>query len=471
LNRNIEERVEQLKVFFKPRSIAVIGASSKPMKIGNVIVKQLKKRYSGKLYPVNPRHEEIEGLKCYPTILDVPGDVDLAVISLRADLVPGVVKQSIEKGVKGIIIVSGGFSEIGPEGARLEMQIRDMISRSEVRVIGPNGLGVLDLYTGVDTFFLPEERMKRPPKGRIALISQSGALSAAITDWAAAEGIGISRAVSYGNKIDVDDVDLLYYFAEDEETRVIAMYVEGLKPGRGKEFIEAARYVAGKKPIVLLKGGKTARGAVAAASHTAALAGSYEVFRSALRQAGIIEADSIEDLFDLARALSMQPPAKGRRAAVITNAGGPAVMATDALERHGLEIPILSDETQRKLREKFPPYYVTKNPVDLTGDGSSEDYRHALETVLTSGEIDVLLVIALVQTPKLNVDVADLIVEKAGRHGIPTVAMSFGGELTRKLEARLEENGIPVYETSERAVRALWSLVEYGEIKRRLGGG
>ncbi len=459
------QSTSSIEVFFKPRSIAVVGASPTPGRLGYVVVQRLVNRYKkGKVYPVNPKYGEVLGLKCYRSVEEIPGPVDLAVVLVPAPLVPGVVESCVRKGVRGIIIISGGFAETGPEGAKLEEKIRETIRGTGTRVIGPNCIGVLDLHGGMDTFFLPEEKMMRPPPGDIAIISQSGALLSAMLDWAAHMGIGVSKAVSYGNKIDVDEVDMLEYLANDPETRVIVIYVEGLRPGRGKAFIEAVRRIVREKPVIVLKGGRTERGAVAAASHTAALAGSYEVFRAALRQAGAIEAVDVVDVFDLAKALTMQPPARGDRVAVITNAGGPGVMATDALESLGLRVPLLSEELQARLRERFPPFYSVKNPVDVTGGGSNEDYRHAIEVVVRSDEVDALLVVALIHPPGFSAELADIIAEATKGTGKPVVAMSFGGGETSVLRGKLEKSGIPVYETVERAARALWALYRYGKV-------
>ena len=454
-----------IEVFFKPRSIAVVGASPTPGRLGYVVIQRLLNRYKReRIYPVNPKYGEVLGLKCYRSVEEIPEPLDLAVILVPAPMVPGVVEACVRKGVRGIIIISGGFAETGPEGARLEERVREAIRGTGTRVIGPNCIGVLDLHGGMDTFFLPEEKMMRPPPGEIAIISQSGALLSAMLDWAAHMGIGVSKAVSYGNKVDVDDVDMLQYLAQDPETRVIVVYVEGLKPGRGKAFIETVRRVVREKPVIVLKGGRTARGAVAAISHTAALAGSYKVFRAALRQAGAIEAADVVDVFDLAKALTMQPPARGNRVAVITNAGGPGVMATDALESLGLRVPLFSEELQARLREMFPPFYSVKNPVDVTGGGSNEDYRRAIEVVVRSGEVDALLVVALIHPPGFDAGLADIIANTTRGTGLPVVAMSFGGGETSVLRRKLEKSGIPVYETVERAARALWALYRYGRV-------
>jgi len=275
------------------KSVAIIGASNKEGKVGNIILKNFIKRFKGKIFPVNPKYKEIFGLKCYPTVLDISEDIDLAVIAIPAELVPEVVKQCSEKGVKYCIIVSAGFSEIG----RKDLEKKILKYKGNMKIIGPNGMGIYDPYSGIDTFFVDESRVPRPPKGKIAILSQSGAIALALMEWLALHDIGVSIIVSYGNKIDMDDVDFLKLFKEDENTKIIFMYLEGLKEGRGREFIKIAKelYEKGKR-IVVLKSGKSRRGKVAISSHTASMAGEYEIYKFAFKQAKIIEAKNTEDL-------------------------------------------------------------------------------------------------------------------------------------------------------------------------------
>ncbi|NPA99697.1 MAG: CoA-binding protein, partial [Crenarchaeota archaeon] len=321
-----------IEKFFNPNSVAIVGASPKPGKVGNVILANFKRRFKGRIYPVNPKHEEIMGLKCYPSIKDLPETPDLVVIAIPAPKVPQVLRDAGEKGVKAAIIISGGFRETGTEeGKRLEEEIVKISKEYGIRILGPNCLGIYDNWSGVDTFFLPDEKMMRPPKGKISFISQSGAFASALLDWMAYRNIGISRAISYGNKIDVDDVDLLEFLAKDDKTGLIIMYLEGLKPGRGRLFIDKAKEVVQKKPIVIYKAGKTSRGSTAAASHTAALAGNYAIYKAAIKQAGLIEATSFDEIMDLSKILLTQPLMKGRKVYVVTDAGGVGVMLTDAL--------------------------------------------------------------------------------------------------------------------------------------------
>lgn len=451
----------ELDVFFNPRSVAIVGASPREGSIGRAILENMMRRYKGAIYPVNPKYSEILGLKAYPRLTDIPDPVDLAVIAVRAQIVPEIMEDAAAKGVKGVVIVSGGFAEVGVEGEKLQRRIVEIARKTGIRVVGPNCIGVYNALTGVDTFFLPWDRMKRPHKGPIAIISQSGAFLASVMDWAAEAGIGITKAINFGNKIDVDEVDLLEYFGEDHNIKVIIVYLEGVNPGRGKDLIRVAREVTTRKgkSIILLKGGKTASGARAAASHTAALAGSYEVFKAAMRQANIIEVEDTITLFDMAKALALLHPPRGNRVGIITNAGGPGVIAADNLAKYGLEVPQFSEELKAKLREVFPPRVAVNNPVDLTGDATDEDFKRAMEIVMDSDEVDMLLVLALMQPPTITLKVADYIADIAWRRkDKPVVVVTIGSEYARKFREYLESRGIPVYDFPERAVRALYAL-------------
>ncbi|RLG77229.1 MAG: CoA-binding protein [Thermoprotei archaeon] len=462
---------EDLKNFFEPRGIAVIGASPKRGSVGYVIVDQLKKRYRrGRIYPVNPKYSEILGLKAYPTILDVPDPVDLAVVAVRADRVPSIVEQIGKRGVKAAIVISGGFSEIGPEGAERERKLLEIARRYGIRIIGPNCIGVLDNTTGIDTFFLPEDRLRRPPLGSISIISQSGAMLSMWVDWMAMKGLGLAKAVSYGNKVDVDDVELLRYLIDDPHTKVILMYIEALKPRRGKEFIEVARSATVKgKPVVVLKGGRSGAGARAAASHTGALASNYEVYRAAFKQAGIIEADTMEEMFDIAKAFTMTRPAEGRRLLILTNAGGEGVIATDFAERYGLEVPVLPEELQQRLRAKMPPHVVVKNPVDLTGDTDDERYRIVLEEVLPENIVDIVIVIAPPHPPAIRGDVINYVAEAHKKYQAPMLAVVTGGYIAEEYSRKFEAAGIPAYPSPERAIRVAAALAYYGEYVKKRG--
>ncbi len=454
-----------IEKFFNPDSVAIVGASPKPGKVGNVILANFKKRFKGRIYPVNPKHEEIMGLKCYPSIKDLPETPDLVVIAIPAPKVPQVLRDAGEKGVKATIIISGGFRETGTEeGKRLEEEIVKISRKYGIRILGPNCLGIYDNWSGVDTFFLPDEKMMRPPKGKISFISQSGAFASALLDWMAYRNIGISRAISYGNKIDVDDVDLLDFLANDDKTGLIIMYLEGLKPGRGRLFIEKAREVVRKKPIVIYKAGKTSRGSTAAASHTAALAGNYSIYKAAIKQAGLIEAMSFDEIMDLSKILLTQPLMKGRKVYVVTDAGGVGVMLTDALTTEGFILPRSPADLKEELRKVLPPHCIVENPIDLTGDTDDDRYKVVLDILLPRDDVDAVVVGALPQVPGITSRLADYLAE-ARKYGKPIIAISIGSKEAEKFKDLLEDKGIPVFESPERAARALRALYLYSKIR------
>lgn len=459
---------------FNPSSVAIIGATPKEGKVGRVLVENFIKRFKGKIYPVNPSYDEVLGLKCYRSVKDIPNSVDLAVVAIPAPGVPGVLRELGERGVRAAIIISGGFRETGTEeGAKLEDEVVEISKKYGIRVIGPNCIGVFDNWSGVDTFFLPDAKMRRPPRGYISFISQSGAFASALLDWMAHRGIGVSRAISYGNKVDVDDVDLIEFLGRDEKTKAIIMYVESFKEGRGKLFVERAREVAGKKPIIIYKAGKTERGGAAAASHTAALAGDYQLYRAAIRQCGLIEATSFDDIMDLTRVLMTQPPMRGNRVFVVTDAGGVGVMLTDAITSEGLYMPRTPSDLREELRRVLPPHCIVENPIDLTGDTDDQRYIAVLERVLPREDVDAVVVVALPQVPGIRGDLFQYLVEAKKKHEKPLLTIIIGGPEAEKFKKTLEDNEIPVFESPERAAKALAALYKYslisGSVERRSG--
>ncbi len=460
--------MKALELFFNPRGVAVVGASAKPGSVGYVIVSQLKKRFRGSIYPVNPKYDEILGLKCYRSIEEVPDPVDLAVIAVRAELVPQVMESVGKRGIKAAIVVSGGFAEIGKEGEERQRKLIEIAQKYGIRVVGPNCIGVLDNTTGIDTFFLPEERLKRPPKGCISIASQSGALLSMWIDWMAMKGMGLAKALSYGNKVDIDEVDALEYFVEDPDTKVILMYIEGLKPGRGQKFIEAAKKaIKVGKPIIVLKGGRTRKGFAAAASHTAAMAAGYEIYRAVFNQVGIVEVDEMEEMFDVAKAFTMLPLPKGERVLIVTNAGGEGVLATDFAERYGLNVVDLPEHVQEELRKFMPPHVVVRNPIDLTGDTDDERYRVALEVALKHAIVDAIILIAPPHPPAMKGDVVKYAKECMNKYGVPIVAVVTGGIIAEEFSKKFEDAGIPTYPSPERAVKALAAMVKFVKARKK----
>ena len=450
-----------LDYFFNPRSVVIIGASHTPGKIGyEILANFVGGTYKGKIYPVNPDTTPILGQKVYTSILDVPDSIDMAVIVVPAKIVPKILKECVQKRVKGVIIISAGFSEIGEEGRKLERECESIIRRTGTRVIGPNVIGVYDSFTQVDTLFLSRKRCGRPKEGNIAFISQSGAVGSTILDWLSEENIGISKFVSYGNAMDIDECDLIEYLGNDKKTRVITAYLEGIK-GSSRKFMDICRKVSKRKPIVVLKAGKTKKGTEAVSSHTGSLAGSGRVYSGAFKQAGIIEADSWEELFDFARAFSTQPLPKGNRIAIVTDGGGFGVLATDEAERSGLELPEPSKELKKKISRVMPSYGILHNPIDLTGDANAERYRVVIEECLRSKEFDGVIAITLFQVPTLEEEVTDYIIQLNKKYKKPILACAAGGKFSQELSEKLVSGGVPVYPTPERAVRAMKALVEY----------
>ncbi|MCK4327573.1 MAG: CoA-binding protein [Candidatus Diapherotrites archaeon] len=447
---------------FKPKSVAMVGASATPGKIGHVILQGLMKGFEGRVYPVNPHEEEILGLKCYPKVAAIPKQVDLAVIAVPAKLVPQVMRDCGKKGMRGAIIISGGFSEIGNKA--LEDEVRRIANKNKIAVIGPNCLGVYDSYSKMDTLFNPRYKMERPREGGISFISQSGAVGAVVMDWAGAEGFGFSKFISYGNALNIDEVDLLDYLGKDPSTKVICMYLEGTR--RGKDFIKAAKRVSLKKPIIGLKAGKSDEGAKAVASHTGSLAGTARVWEAAFRQAGVVEARSMPEVFNYARAFAEQPLPKGGRVGIITNGGGFGVLATDACIENGLEVPPLAKKTAQEIRKKVPSYATVKNPIDLVGDSDYLRYEAAINALLKDKSIDSILCIVLFQTADIDSRVISVISEASDLAKKPIVCCAAGGEYSRLHSQLLEEAGVPTFSSLKAAADTLAAITYYDEFRK-----
>ena len=379
--------------FFRPQGVALVGASRDPAKLGYAVLRNLLQHgYAGPVYPVNPKADEILGVRCYPSILAVPDPVELAVIIAPAPATPGIMEQAGQRGIRAAVIISGGFSESGPQGAALENQVAEIARRYGVRLMGPNCIGVIDTHTPLDTTFVPD----MPKPGVITFVSQSGAICGGVIDWALGAGIGLSRIVTVGNQADVTETDILELLADDDKTRVIAMYLEGVDDGR--RFVEVARHVSALKPIVAIKAGYTEAGRQAAASHTGALAGTDSAYRAAFHHAGIIRVSHLESLFDAAISLAHQPLPRGERVAILTNAGGPGALASDAVEANGLRLATLGDSTRFCLRQFLQPHASVLNPVDMLGGADEHDYARALDAILQDPGVDAALVVNVPQS-------------------------------------------------------------------------
>ncbi len=453
---------KDLRAIFCPRSIAVIGASRDPSSVGQSVFRNiLMGGYRGVLYPVNPRADSILSVKAYPSITEVPGDVDLAVIVVPAPIVPQVLDECGRKGVKGAIVISAGFKEIGGEGIEREKRLKEIADHYGIALVGPNCLGVINTDPAVSMNASFASRM--PQAGRIAFVSQSGALCTAVLDYARGQGIGFSKVVSMGNKADVDESDILVALAEDPQTGVILMYLEELTSGR--RFIEVASTITSElpqpKPILAIKAGRTPAGARAATSHTGALSGSDEVYEAILAQAGVLRVDSVEELFDYAEAFVNQPLPNGPRLAIVTNAGGPAIMAADACMRYGLELANLTETTRKRLKEYLPPAASVRNPIDLIGDAQHDRYEFALSMVMRDPNVDMISVLLTPQAMTDVEEVAKAIVRISKSDGKPIVATFMGWYDVSPGVKVLNENGIPHYSFPEQAIRALSAMYKF----------
>jgi acetyl coenzyme A synthetase (ADP forming)-like protein len=453
-----------LQPFFEPKSVAVIGASTNPDKLGHAVLKNLVDGgYSekGKVYPINLDAGEILGHKAYPSVRDVPESIDLAVIVIPYPYVPDALRECGEKAIPAAIVISAGFREAGREGLERELELIDIAKEYDIRLVGPNCLGVIDTFTPMNASFAAGT----PPKGPMGFMSQSGALGTAVLDIALAGRLGLSKFVSLGNKADVSEIDLLKAWQNDEDTRVILMYSEGMP--NGQEFIRVARQVTKSKPVVAIKSGVTQSGSRAVSSHTGSLAGSEQAYHAAFQQAGVLRVESMESLFDIALAIGYQPPLTGNGIAIITNAGGPGILATDALERSGLNITRLKNETIQALEKFLPDAASAANPVDVLGDARADRYRFALETVNKDDNVQGLLVVLTPQAMTEIEATAEAVGKLSRETEKPILACFMGEKEVASGIKTLTHYGIPNYPFPERAARAFRSMANYREILAR----
>lgn len=453
-----------LRAFFSPASVAVIGASTNPEKLGHAVLKNLVEggfAGRGRVYPINPKASEILGQRAYPSVQEVPDTIDLAVIVIPYPHVPEALRTCGEKGIPAAIVISAGFREAGREGLERELELIQIARQYNLRLIGPNCLGVIDTFTPLNASFAAGT----PPKGPMAFMSQSGALGTAVLDIALAGRLGLSKFVSLGNKADVEEIDLLQAWQDDPDTRVILIYSEGIS--NGQRFIEVARKVTLKKPVVAIKSGVTQAGSRAVSSHTGSLAGSEQAYQAAFRQAGVLRADSMQSLFDIALALGYQPLLRGDRIAIVTNAGGPGILATDALERAGLRLARFKTETMTSLQQYLPDAASAANPVDVLGDARADRYRFALEKVIADPNVDGLLVLL---TPQAMTEIdltAQVVGEMASGTDKPVLACFMGEAKVESGIACLQTYNVPNYPFPERAALAFKAMAEYRGLRER----
>ena len=421
----MRDLVKNLKYVFEPSSVAIIGASNTPNKLGNVLMKNFTEGgFEGKVIPVNPKYETVSGKKCYQTITSVSGRIDCAIIATPAETVPQVLEECGKKGIRGAIVLSSGFGESGKTD--LENKLREAAERNDIACIGPNCLGVLNPYNHVDSIFLPMYKMERPKPGSISFITQSGGVGTCIVDVAAHYSVGFSKFVSYGNGAVINEIDLLEYFIEDKKTEEIVLYLEGTKDGR--RLLEVMKWANKEKPIIALKAGKYGGALKAAKSHTGNLAGNYTAYKAAFRQAKITEAESLDELFNFVK-IFRQPLPKGRRIMVITNGGGLGVLAADAMEENGLMLAEPTEETLKKCSAAVPSYATVSNPLDMTADATVEGYATVIDAVMDDENIDGIILMALLQTPNLDERMLDVLIKASDDRRKPIVAVAVGGHI------------------------------------------
>ncbi|MDK2979969.1 MAG: hypothetical protein PWQ55_316 [Chloroflexota bacterium] len=447
-----------LNTFFEPKGVAIIGASDNPDKLSHGILRNLLEYgYSGGVYPVNPKSSEILGKTCYADISQVPDPLDMAVIILPAPVIPAVLKACGERGVKVVTVISGGFKEIGEEGKQLEGQILEIIHQYGMRMIGPNCVGSFNLTNGMNTTFIKG----KPATGGIGFISQSGAVCGGIVDHVLENGIGFSHFLSLGNEADVSETDMMEVLADDKATSVIAIYAEGIQDGQ--RFIQSAHKVTRKKPVVVLKAGRSDEGARAVSSHTGSLAGSHAAYQAAFKQSGVIEVQNSTDLLNVAMALDWMPLPKGKRTAIVTNAGGPAALASDSLAENGLELAHFSAKTEAKLREKLNPAAQVGNPVDMLGGATEVEYGYALDCVLADDNVDMALGVLVPQALVDTVKVAQAMLDSARKSGKPVLVCIMGAVSVRAAQKLLHDNHLPMVDYPESSGVILGALKQYAD--------
>lgn len=450
-----------LEKFFHPKGVAIIGASSSPEKLSYGILKNMTLYgYKGGIYPVNPKTEEILGLKSYPDISSVPDPVDLAVIILPANVILDVLKSCGDRGIRAVTVISGGFKEVGEEGRALEEKIIQAARSYQMRLIGPNCVGTINLVTGLNTTFIKGI----PARGGIGFISQSGAVCGGVVDHVVNSGLGFSHFLSLGNEADVDETDIIKYLGIDQETNVIAAYIEGIQ--NGQKFLNVAKDISRKKPIVVLKAGRSEEGAKAVSSHTGSLAGSYAAYQAAFKQSGVIEVFSTNDLLNVCMTLDWATLPKGKRVAIVTNSGGPAALASDSLANYGLELASISSEIQNELSTKLNPAAQTANPIDMLGGANEEEYGHAMELVLKDSEVDMALVILVPQALVKPVKIMEAVTDVAKTSDKPIIVCMMGKESIQDARELLHERMVPMVDFPESVGVMFGSLNQYREIKK-----
>ncbi|MEM0090416.1 MAG: CoA-binding protein, partial [Nitrososphaerota archaeon] len=455
-----------LEYLVRPRTVAIVGASREPTKIGHVILKNIIDNGFPKerVFPINPNVEEILGLKCYANLKEVPSELDLAVIAVPANIVPKIIEDCVEKGVKFAAIISSGFREVG--NVEAEKRVVEIAKKGGVRVLGPNIVGLIDTVVNLNASFLPY----LPEKGEIVMISQSGALAAGLLTWTKVKGIGLLDIISLGNRADIDECELIEFFSKDPHTKAITLYMEGVEDG--KKFMEVAERVCRKKPIIILKAGKGKKAAEAVRSHTGSLAGLDVAYDAAFKQCGIIRASDIRTLFDYALSLAMLPDPKGENVVIVTNGGGVGIMCADACEDLGLHLMEIPDDLALALREWMPSFGSVLNPIDLTGMATEKEYYGALSVLLRDERVHAVITLFSHPATLDPMNVAKAIascVSEVGKNK-PIVSAFIGGKECDDATRFLIKNGVPTFDTPERAAAAIATKYKYVYYKSRPAG-
>ena len=458
---------EYMEKFFTPKSVALVGASAKPGKIGNSVLDALGKHgFNGKVYPINPKEESILGIKCYPSLDVIHAKVDLVVVCVNLSVTAPIMKTCAKKGIHNVVIISGNGKELGGDRARLEAEIKELSLKHKIRVIGPNCIGMFNAANKLDTTFFDNTRMVRAKLGNVAFLSQSGTMGISMLETA--DTFGLSKMISYGNRSDVDEADMIWYLANDPQTKVIALYVEGF--GDGRKFINTAKCVMKekKKPIVIWKSGRTEAGAKQAASHIGSLGGSNPIIMGAFKQAGIITVDSYQELTGVIKALAWQPPANGNRVAMCTNGAGPIVVGIDYLERMKMKIPPLSPQIFKKINNYFPTAYVigkNGNPIDITGGATANDYKFIIQQFYDEKNVDIVMPWFVFQDNPLEEDIVRYLADFSKKRKKPLLVGSNGGPYTAKMSRLIEKHQIPVYDDLRTWIAAASALSSFGNNK------
>ena len=457
-----------MDLFFNAKSVALIGASPETGKIGNSVMESLAKHdYKGKVYPVNAKgYPEIMGVKAYKNLMDIEDPVDVVIVTVDLKFVPDLLVECGKKNIHNMVIISGGGKELGGERAAIEKRVQDLSRELKVRIIGPNCIGIFNGENRLDCAFQGHLRMLRPKQGNVSFLSQSGTVGIAFMETS--DAFGLSKMISYGNRSDVDEADMIHYLAQDPSTNVIGLYVEGL--GDGRKFMNSAKNVIKQyqKPIVVFKNGRSTKGAKQAASHTGSLGGSFAVISGAFEQTGIISVDSYEELTSSLKALTWQPVPKGNKIAMVTNGAGPIIAAIDYFERLNLELAQLSDQTMKSFKEHYPATYVIGNPCDVTGSASADDYRFAIQAFLDDPNVDIVMPWFVFQDDPLEEKIVDILADFQKQKKKPILIGAMGGPFTERISKKIEEFNIPVYQSVITWITAAGSLAKWHRIKESL---